>query len=1445
MRKNLLVLAALLLAAPLFAQTNTPVRLAIVAESGDAALAADLLTAQLPDDNRFQLLERDEIDKVYHEQGLSAANRDDIKLGRILGADGLLLLNVVRTSQATNLMARLIAVKPGVVLADGNFHWPLKDAVQWAQATAAGLDLLWPKLSIQTNAAIPLSVVNLRAAIQSAGELETERELKLLAIQRLSQESSFFVLERQKMQWLQQEKDFSAEDSKFWDGSYLLDGIVDQNGYSEDTVTINARLSPPRGGAPLLFAVSGSRTNLAEIVNRLAAKVTELLNVQSTVGAWSADHEAEQYFQEAKWALRWGIYPEAQAAADSAWALGKQDMDCAMVRIQAYEASLDFSVYLHGGFTNPHDSNDVLQAAAENAAPNPPWGLTLRQQNFNGVKDVQYVFARQVPDPKSIDIATHALELYDQFSRNSWNEPLQAGESSLAGSAWYHLGIEDLVAASRVLQDFNFVPEADDPVAGQLADLRALARSVAGWISESPSVHDSYFVGDRLASRDELANTIAGSPNIFDCEANWGCYWEEKPEDTIRLYRKLMGSAAFSYIHQDLWLRPLERPRLAAWNDADKQHLPQLWSGFVQDLSASSNVLWQLEAKAFQTADARDDRQLAECFTNLLEAIFKNQDALVGNNVEVLYLDWGIGGLLEATAGNGIVSETKDSLQRLFYRQDYAKLEAMDQEYWDKTIPELKMRSAFEKQRQYLQENQPYDFFKFVDLFGSRNYSASQAREILPLIITYKSNLLAESKSASGIQKGELLGGVGQVGFLEKDAERVLNPPAPRPPTHHALPLTAAGPAVAAGAPPITTNAPDTVTNAIVAKKFLAIPWQALAGLDPSEHIANSKLIINAYHWCEGKLLMEFRYDAYIIAQDGSGHFLNAREVGGLAAAVFNPETEEWQVVDCSKMNLFPPYGVAPYAVLFHGELFAGNDGEIKKYSFASHGWEVLKISDGNNYELFAVNGHLYAANGGSILEINGDGDSSRILASTRRRPPVSALDSLDNLFSLSASESGPLPPELFSGPAHSLCASIGKDIYCRDGNDWRKLDLPQISQSPDAFEGMAVLRSLPPYGSDKPDNLWIWDLNKPRVQLALCDGPRPHPMMVNIPPPGFRRPPDVAQALPLWHSPAGDRLTDLAATFYSSNFYFLADHCLVTNISGSWTVKEKDGYHAQLVCLSQNFPVPLVVPLKFDLALGRPPLKSLAEKLEQDPWMVGSTWMHFGDHDLFIGQPDSPGVWAVPISEIESALSAQKTILKEQLAREEATRKKAHDELIAKYDRNHNGVIDPDEKEEALDDPAFIESELDKIDTNHDGWLEAGELIYFDANHNQLMDPKEQAGIDIAQHLLAVRLLRKYDAEGKGYLDPFEFEDLRQSCLGIKPGAARRMPAPNINSRPPVDLQDLENFLKEQTSKTLRLSGSTAAVFNEFRSNDSLDRRQLFKWEVEYYWKNSGSHSN
>ena len=110
-----------------------------------------------------------------------------------------------------------------------------------------------------------------------------------------------------------------------------------------EIITLDARLVPPGGGAPIRIAVSGSRTNVSEVINRLADKVMESLKLgQSRALLRNARDEAGQFYNGAQWAMQWELYPQAQAAAESAWALGKHDADTAILRVRTYSESIRF-----------------------------------------------------------------------------------------------------------------------------------------------------------------------------------------------------------------------------------------------------------------------------------------------------------------------------------------------------------------------------------------------------------------------------------------------------------------------------------------------------------------------------------------------------------------------------------------------------------------------------------------------------------------------------------------------------------------------------------------------------------------------------------------------------------------------------------------------------------------------------------------------------------------------------------------------------------------------------------------------------------------------------------------------------------------------------------------------------------------------------------------------
>jgi curli biogenesis system outer membrane secretion channel CsgG len=1240
MRFWLSILALALITIGARAQSQTAPRLAIVVEDPDANTAGDILTATLSQKGSVQLVERAEIEKVFREQALAAQNRNYLKLGQILGADGVLLLEVVETKQATNsetliplgladraptinLATRLIAVKPGIVLTDGTFEWSQSNALPWAESVAAYLDSFLPKLTVQAKDAIPISVVNLRSAVPSAGAAETERLLKLLAIHRLSREREFFVLERQKLQLLSDEKEINADASAFWNGSYLLEAVMDQNGYSAEKMTLNARLTPSHGGPPLLIEVNGARTNLSGIISQLVAKIRTALKINSSSTEWNSAEEAQQFLNEAKWALQWNVISEAEADADSAWALGKKDLECASVRVEAYTADILKNV---GGFHVGPVPEAEVRAAIQSLRETHPEGFGYTQLKVQGQTILIARLADHPPDPRNIDLAEHTLDLYEQFSRISTDgEPKVTFVEKTAlwkNSEWYNRGIEALSAASQVLQDFS-VCRVEQRPAEKLADLRARARSVAAGIDQSPTVRDSFFtlkfIGGPPPGPDQMRNLIGDNKNIFACEAMWSCFWQEKPEDTFEVYRKLMASPLFPYLHEKIWIRESLSPRLMAWNDPDRARVPRVWEGFLRELETSTNVLLQLEAKAFRLADA-DGVKVGAAFTNLFESIVATRQSELPADADLFRWTDGTFPLVEESTRLEIAGAAQESMRHWYYAEFRPKLEAMRRDWEqdrEKAVALRKSADTFEKAKQYLKSIPPFDFFEFNKVIDAHpNYSRAEAIEILPLLSAYRSNLIAQTFDAalSTTNKLKMQSGVQWLKFREDLLRRSMDPATNSPALANTRAPVASPQTQNRNASP-RPPAPEPAANILLVENYSPVPDGPIAftGPDGASHHASFQL--NASRWVGDKWLLQGSYTDPVSSTQL------------VAIAMFDADHQAWELIHCPTRSVAGDSVMVAATLyqtsmeLFNGELYLSDNARCDVFNFKTRQWQTLNLPGLNNSELFALDKHLYAASGESILEILDGGSSTRVLASTRRRPALSALDSKEELGR----------PILFSTPDRPLNAIVGNQIFAWNGNDWTERFPLNFSRA-DVLENAVVFHFKAP---DRSGTLWIWDKIQPAPELAEVEKSNlPFEMITT-------RPAASSRAKPLWTA-AADSLLEKPPATLGSNLCFLVDHATITNASGKQIAVEKDGYHARLICLDRETSAPMIVPLRFDSRRGPPPL-AILDRASFAAFRPSGPKMLVHNHTLFISQLNPPGVWAIPADKLDAILASRK----------------------------------------------------------------------------------------------------------------------------------------------------------------------------------------------------------
>jgi TolB-like protein len=1216
----------------LLASTNeVPVKLAIISESPETAAAADMLTTEFSKNASLHLLERVEIEKILGEQKLTLNNVDHLKLGQLLGADGVLALQFVRERTNEFLSSQLVAVKAGVILTSERFKWPPPDAVTWSTGVARHLAPFLPKLDVLAQEAIPISVVNLHSAVEATAAHELEQQLTFLIIERLTREKRLFVLERKRMQALSEEKEKSgSEEQAFWSGSYLLDGTIDRNGSSPDFMTVSARMIPPRGGEPVLIEASGSRTNYFEVVNQLADKVIAVLKINSNPAAWNASDEAAQFFKEAKWDLAWGFYPQARTAAAAAWALGKHDEEAMNLRVRI--------------FMPPPDAGVI------------------------------YFPPREKPDPEKINDALHALQLYQMLSQNlSSDEPK-------SDSSWYGLGLDNLCIATRVLQQFNWSPEFYQPFTDKLADLRAASRSTAVLLSRSPSVHNSYFVGNRTAKYDELYHFME-KESIYGLKLDGGCLWQETPEDSVAVYRELMSSPVFCYLHQRFWFRddfhqsglPKLPPRLVAWNEADQKRIPAIWSGFTDELTKATNVFWQMEAKALRLADvkSKDEQGLTDAFTDFFDAFAANRLAFKTNNVDVLYLDWSVGELVSRMGGD-IVTRTKESLQDRYKTEYRAKLAARDEELRTQ-ISAMENLSAFEKQREYLKASQPFDPNSFVQLFifGFKDYSKAQAEEIKPLLAEYKKHL-----SGTWARIGAM-----QVGQAEANVERILHPGAiavSQPPNRTIAtngnpmpsggnftpgrpawlespgmppPLMRHGPAPnrepePAAAAPAPAPAPEPLvsTNVFEVKNFHPMPMDGFPGDDMDGFKFTS------HQLAEGRVVLDYQYQAHFYSFDENGKFKSSSVKTFVGAAWFEPETGNWLAATLTDPISYETRNIfSGHSTVWRGELYTSNNGRLQRFNRQNHAWETKDLAVQGNYRLCNLDGHLYITDYNTIQEVTDDGRGTKLLASIQRQPPASLLDKQGALQKL----------VLFTDGQHSLRASVHDKIYTWTGSDWQEdFAMPSIFY-PESFVDGLLTRSFGGSGNVSG----VFRISGCSNRIETCFSPNP-PAVNNRSRPQSG---SVSKGFssPLWAMPTNLFVIGLPAALRGSDLYLLADHSEKKRTADNYSVKEdfltRDGYHAGLLRYSPDDLRPKKILLRFENAEGCAPLTAMNPEAWPMFTQLPSTWMLFAGGQLCLGVQDPkkvgyldgadfeqmpgtghpPGVWIIPLSELDAAFAA------------------------------------------------------------------------------------------------------------------------------------------------------------------------------------------------------------
>jgi hypothetical protein len=580
--------AAIQVAALAPAAAAEPPKLAIIAEAPELKNLADVLTVQWSLKGGVTLLERADLEKVLSEQTLTAGGQKNfIKLGQLLGADGLIILETAKAGTNSLLATRLVAVSPGVVLDIKGFPLPVRDFEGWSEFMVQNHTPLLPKLKVPRSAAVPVSILNLRASLDSPANRDIERQLTALTADRLVQQHEFFVLERQRMSQLTWEKTLKGVDeAPFWTGSFLLEGTLDKNGFDPQVLTVSAHLAPAQGGASVPIEISSARTNLAGVVDELSKKVSEVILKSSNWSPWNAKAEADKYYEEANWAVRWQLQEKAEQAIDAAWALGRRDGSTASRRVDIYQSGANSNFQLH-------------------------WVNKLRVDSGR-------------PEGKHLYCAIQTLNIYsDNFRR-------QEELAGLVTTELLNQGLTTLETCSSLLEHFRFVVRAQRGNETGLEELQRLCR-------EQNQQLESALADTRLPA--DISESMR--KRLYSLQFRYCCCWFPTLDQVWKYYRGLLMSEHYPVCRKQVLM---ERDvRLVSWRYEDLAITGRRWDEIVDELCRSDDFRLRCEGQLLRLRDLNSGESLdgTSTMSGSFSSASKEMEAALSQQVDaVLRLFW-------------------------------------------------------------------------------------------------------------------------------------------------------------------------------------------------------------------------------------------------------------------------------------------------------------------------------------------------------------------------------------------------------------------------------------------------------------------------------------------------------------------------------------------------------------------------------------------------------------------------------------------------------------------------------------------------------------------------------------------------------------------------------------------------------------------------------------
>ncbi|NBV23280.1 MAG: hypothetical protein EBS05_15335 [Proteobacteria bacterium] len=1238
---------------------SSALKLAILAAGPDVRPVADLLTVLLSQSPGVTLLERAEIERAWREQSLSASGRSSlVKLGEILGADGVLLLETNSVAGQNNLSARLVAVKTGVTLGHLAVALPLMDLTEWSGQAASQFIQWLPKLTVARKEAVPVSILNLRSALNTTRAVALERDLTLLLTERLLRQREVFVLERRRLDQLATERELhgGSEENAFWSGSFMLEGVINKDGEQAGRVAVLGRLIPPGGGVATQVQVEGDPAELPRLVNELAGKVFTVLHQPPTDASWGTPEEAAKYFEEARWASRWGMRPEARAAADAAWALGLHGVELATMRLDGWTTE--------------------LQATA-----------TTRERSRYTARGYPVPFFP--PDPRQLEMALQALSFFTSYG------DLPTETEKELRFTWLSAGLRAVDQASSVLRHFYGGIDVRGATTESLAELRALARLSYERVAASPLVTNGVMHLEVRHVRPDHTAIEDRTTELLPVWVRGSSYWLDDVGQSRTFLTKLVTHPAYFGASmglptlRDSLLRPLP---LTCWTVAERQAVSQTWATLVEEWGNSTNAALRIEGqlRRFELQPAMADAEVQARAAQLLELVWELRTNLLSGAISphvgqfirsAALIKLRQGPNAQETGQQQVLGLMATSIRPRgeaallgpFEQKwnEFNNLLQQEQETAKRQQAELAARRQWEEHKDYLRTAQTYEDGRFTSQYLHRKYSVAEMEELLPLLRPY------------GDRMGWPVWPRTVADRMAKSLGLSTNQPPPKPTVQASAPRP----------PPKQAPAKTTAsqTNGLQTVRFWTPPAKLF-----SEQFARPSGPLNI-QFAEGLIWTGLRSDSF--------NELDRQ----LALVAVQPDTLRTQTYPLPKSGVKLPAhdGMArpffPGYVAWQGQVHLQLGDKLMRLKLNSGRWDELPVAVPDNSNLSVAHGRLYVSTADSILELNEAGDGTRLLASTRRRPAETPLDTLGTLAAT----------PMFPGPGGVVRVVVNLRLFEHDPRtrNWREIAPPP--QQPTLLHEQNATFATRGFSMGRQN--WYGMFDDESEWSYFFDTIPPSP---GISPQGgnsttktrWRLPDSIVPYLMPTVGPGKD-VWNLSG--------WLADEAAP---DGGFRWKATGDRHTTLLYFPVSRSTPYLIPLRLETAAkadGSP-----QSHMQNTHWAPLTKLIATGDGVIITDKRAPTGFWVLTKAELGPFLQQQEQQAVSQNRVGPATQANQSDpmrnSLLAEFDRNRNGILDPEEERAARANPVYKRL-LDRELTAR--WLKT-----FDANGDGQLDEQEYA---------------------------------------------------------------------------------------------------------------------